>query len=208
MSRKIVLIGGGGHCRSVLDTLLKNNTYDDVVITDNEISSGIKILGCNVVGNDDNLPGLLKNGYEYAFIAVGSIKSTKLRRILFSKACALGFKIPNIIDKSAVVSDYAELGRGVFIGKNAVVNADSVIEDCAVINTGAIIEHECRVGEFTHISVGTKLCGNVIVGSDCLVGAGATVIQGIKIEGNAVIGAGSTVIRNIESNTVNVGLIK
>lgn len=208
MNRKIVLMGGGGHCKSVLDTLLQSNDYDDVVITDNNIPKGTKIFGCNVVGNDDILSELLKNGYEYAFVTIGSIKSTALRRMLFAKACELGFNIPNIIDKSAVVSEYAELGGGVFIGKNAVINAEAVIENCAIINTGAIVEHECRVGEFTHISVGAKLCGNVIIDSDCFVGAGSTVIQGIKIGSQAVIGAGSTVIRDIESSTVNVGLIK
>lgn len=208
MSKKIVLIGGGGHCRSVLDTLLRNGDYRDIVITDNNVPEGTKISGCNVVGNDYILSELLEDGYEYAFITVGSLESTRPRRFLFSKACELGFDIPAVIDRSAVVSEYAKLGNGVFVGKNAVVNAEAVIGDCAIINTGAIVEHECSVGEFTHISVGAKLCGNVIVGSDCLVGAGATVIQGIKIGSNAVIGAGSTVIRDIESSTVNVGLVK
>ncbi len=208
MNRKIILIGGGGHCKSVIDTLLQNKDYSDIVITDNNVPKGTKIFGCNVVGSDDILLELLKIGYEYAFVTVGSIKSTKLRRMLFSKAYNLGFKIPNIIDRSAVVSEYTELGGGVFIGKKAVVNSETLIRDGVIINTGAIVEHDCRIGEFSHISVGAKLCGNVTIDSDCLIGAGATVIQGIKIGSNSVIGAGSTVIRNIESNTVNVGLVK
>lgn len=208
MSGKIVLVGGGGHCISVLDSLLQNNNYSDVVITDNNIPNGTKILGCSVVGGDNMLPELFNSGYEYAFIAVGSIKSTKLRKMLFYKVFDLGFSIPNIIDESAVISGNTEFGRGVFVGKNVVINAGTVIGDCGIINTGAIVEHGGRIGSFTHISVGTKLCGNVVVGSDCLIGAGTTVIQDIKIGDNAVIGAGSTVIRNVESNTVNVGLIK
>lgn len=208
MSKKIVLIGGGGHCKSVLDTLLRNKEYDEIVITDHDITAGTKIFGCDVVGNDDLLPGLLQNGFTDAFITVGSIKSTALRRKLYSMACDIGFNIVNVIDDSAVVSEYCKLGKGIFIGKIAVINADAIIGDCAIINMGAIVEHECHVGDFSHVSVGTKMCGNVSVGNDSMIGAGTTVIQGITIGSRVVIGAGSTVIRSVEDDSVRYGLVK
>ena len=172
MSRKIVLIGGGGHCKSVLDTLLRNNEHDEIVITDNDIPVGTEIMGCKVAGNDDVLPELLKAGFSEAFITVGSIKSTKLRHILFDKASAVGFDMVNII------------------------------------NTASVIEHECRIGDFTHVSVGAKLCGNVRVGNDSLIGAGSVVIQGVEIGNSVIIGAGSTVIDNVADMTTKVGLVK
>jgi sugar O-acyltransferase (sialic acid O-acetyltransferase NeuD family) len=208
LRKKIVLIGGGGHCKSVLDSLLKEKKYDEIVITDHDITVGSEIFGCKVVGNDDILPQLLKEGFSDAFITVGSIKSTALRRKLYKIAIDAGFNIVNIIDSAAVVSDHCRLGYGIFIGKNAVINADAQIGDCAIINTGAIIEHECTLGDFTHISVGANLCGNVCVGEDSLVGAGATVIQGVHIGSNVIIGAGSTVINDVEDNSVKYGLVK
>lgn len=208
MNGKIVLIGGGGHCRSVIDTLLRNNDCDSIVITDQEIPAGTEILGCEVVGNDGLLPELLEKGYENAFITVGSVKSTDVRRRLYEKVCGLGFSVVNVIDPSAAVSDFCRLGKGVFIGKNAAVNADADIGDCAIINTGAIVEHECSIGAFSHISVGAKLCGNVAVGCDTLVGAGAVVIQGIRLGDRVIIGAGSTVIRDVENDSVRYGLVK
>ena len=208
MSNKIVLIGGGGHCKSVLDTLLRNNEYDEIVITDNAIPVDTKIMGCRVAGNDDVLLKLLTDGFADAFITVGSIKSTKVRRILFEKAIKLGFKMPNVIDKSAVVSNSSKLGKGIFIGKCAVVNADSTVGDAAIINTSSVIEHECIIGSFTHISVGAKLCGNVKVGNDSLVGAGSVVIQGVELGNNVIIGAGSTVLKSIEDDSTRVGVVK
>ncbi len=208
MSKKIVLIGGGGHCKSVLDTLLRNNEYDEIVITDNDIPVDTQIMGCRVAGNDDVLPNLLASGFADAFITVGSIKSTKLRHILFEKANNIGFNLPNVIDKSSVVSDYAKLGNGIFIGKCAVVNADATIGDAAIINTCSVIEHECSVGAFSHVSVAAKLCGNVKVGNDSLVGAGSVVIQGVEIGNNAIIGAGSTVITDVEDSSTRVGVVK
>ena len=208
MSKKIVLIGGGGHCKSVLDTLIRNNEYEEIAITDHDIPAGSKIFGCKVIGNDAFLSQLLKDGYSDAFITVGSIKCTAIRRKLFSLAIDTGFNVVNIIDSSAVVSKHCRLSKGIFIGKNAVINADAEIGDCAIINTGAIVEHECKVGGFAHISVGAKLCGNVYVGNNSLIGAGSTIIQGVHIGNNVVIGAGSTVIKDVEDNTMKYGLVK
>lgn len=208
MDKKIVLIGGGGHCKSVLDSLLRKQIYDEIVITDNEIPAGTEIMNCKVVGSDDILPSLLEAGFLDAFITVGSIQSTKIRHILFEKARTLGFQMTNVIDPSAVVSEFATLGNGILVGKNAVLNAEVNIADGAIINTSAVIEHESMVGEFSHISVGAKLCGNVRVGDDSFVGAGTVVIQGIKIGNNTIIGAGSTVISDVLSGTTRVGIVK
>lgn len=208
MSKKIVLIGGGGHCKSVLDTIIRCQIYDEIVITDQEIPAETVIMGCRVAGNDDVLPILQTSGFTDAFITVGCITSTKLRHILYEKAKKLGFQMVNVIDPSAVVSEYARLGAGIFIGKNTVINADVQIGDAAIINTGAIVEHECSVGDFSHISVGANLCGNVTVGENSLIGAGSTVIQGIKIGDRVIIGAGSVVIRDVKSDTTRVGIIK
>ncbi len=52
---KILFIGGGGHCRSVADTLLRLNDYDEIGIVD--IHDDGPMFGLiKVVGNDDDLP--------------------------------------------------------------------------------------------------------------------------------------------------------
>lgn len=85
--------------------------------------------------------------------------------------------LPNIVDPSAVIADDAVMGEGIFVGKRAVVNAAAHIGDLCIINTGAIVEHDCDVGNYSHISVGSVLCGGVRVGQRTLIGANATVIQ-------------------------------
>ena len=200
-NRKLVLVGGGGHCKSVLDTILRLNTYSEVVITDCKLAAGTRILGCEVVGNDEMLSELFKKGFRNAVITIGSIKSTDIRREAFLKAEAVGFNFPRIIDPSAVVSGSASIGTGVYIGKNAVVNVDAVIDDMAIINTGAIVEHECRIGEFTHVAVGAVVCGGAEIEKDILIGANAVVIQGVKIGRSSIIGAGSVVLRDVPENS-------
>lgn len=191
--KKLVLLGAGGHCESILDSLLLTHEFKDVVLVGTKEQVGKSIQGCPVLGTDEDLGRLHQQGYTYAFVSVGSIKSTSLRRSLSEKAIQNGYQLINILDPSARLASSARLGRGIFVGKNAVINANAVIEDMAIINTGAIVEHDCLVGKFSHISVGAVLCGNVLVGQDCLIGANATVLQGRRIISGSIIGAGEVV---------------
>lgn len=204
----LVMIGGGGHCRSVLDALLGMGEYRNVVITDNSLPIGSKVKGCKVVGNDEMLASLYLDGYRNAFICVGSIKDTSIRRRIKNYAEKIGFSFVNIIDGSVSLADDIEIGEGVFVGKHAIVNSGCIIQDYSIINSGAIIEHDCKVGEFSHISVGTVVCGGCQIANDVFVGANSTLIQEIKIGSNSVIGAGSVVLKDVPNNTVVTGVWK
>lgn len=204
---KLVLIGGGGHCKSVIDAAKRMNCFNEIVITDPNIKQGTQVLGCTVAGTDDCLKKLHQQGFEYAFVTIGSVKINLLREKIADKAAALGYTFPVIRDPSAIVSGSAIIGDGTFIGKNVVINAETKIGRHCIINTGAIIEHECSIGDFTHISVGTILCGEVTVKDNCMIGAGTTVIQCININKNVVIGANSTVLADVEENMKCYGIV-
>lgn len=206
MEDKIVLVGGGGHCKSVLDCLWRQNPHAQPVIVDPMLPVGSTVLGAKVAGGDDALPALFDAGYHQAFVTVGSILSSSTRRKIAGKLQAIGFSFPVIADPSAVISPFSVLGHGVFLGKNAIVNAEAVIGDHAIINSAAVIEHESRVGAFVHVSVGSILCGNVTVDDDAFIGAGAVVIQGIQIGKAAIVGAGCTVKKHIKENVMIRGL--
>lgn len=169
MNRKILLVGGGGHCKSVLDSLLILNEYDEIGIIDKDEKAGNTIMGIPVLGSDDDLPALYDAGYQYAFVTVGSAGKPSLRIKLFELVCKLGFTIPNIIDPSAIVSKYSVLEKGIFIGRQSIVNAGAVVGKGAIINSGAIIEHDCRIGAFAHIAPGVVLGGGVTVGDNIFV---------------------------------------
>lgn len=199
--KKLLLIGGGGHCLSVLDSV---TGYDDIGIVERD--SGCSMCrGLNIVGADRDLPGLFKSGWSDAFITVGSIGNTALRRRLYSMVKQLGFHIPSIIDPSAVVAKNAVIGEGCFVGKRAVINVNCTVGKCAIVNTGAIVEHECAIGAFAHISPGATICGNVDVGDDTHIGAGTVIRQGIVIGSSTLIGIGSVVVKDIPSNVKAYG---
>lgn len=201
--RKIVLLGGGGHALSVSDAILSMGCfeicgYTDVTDANNHI---------NYLGTDDVLPKIYDCGIQNAAICVGYLGRSKLRDKLYALVQRIGFALPPIIDKSAVVSKSAEIGDGTFVGKGVIINADTKVGKMCIINSGAILEHNNLIDDFSHISVGTTLCGDVMVGHHSFIGANATVIQGVKIGMNAIVGAGSLVLGNVEQDTTCFGII-
>lgn len=203
--KRMVLLGGGGHCKSVLDTLSKFPEFEIVGILDIESKVGDSILQTKIIGVDDDLFDLYLNGIDYAFITAGSIGNTDLRIRLYKKIKEVGIKTPNIIDDTAIISDNIVLGEGNFIGKGAIINSGVILGNNCIINTGAIIEHDCRIGDFCHVAPGSTLSGGVELGNNTHIGTNSTIIQNIKIGKNTLIGAGSVVIHNISDNAKAYG---
>ena len=214
-NRKILLIGAGGHCKSVLDSLISLSCYDVIrlvdkvktgIIPDHEpedLTSILKVVA--VVGDDNDLERLYAEGYTDAFITIGSVGDITLRNNMYLILKQIGFHIPNIIDKSSIVSPFAVLGEGVFIGKNAVVNAEARIGNCTIINSACVIEHECTIGDFVHCAPGSILCGKVHVEAGSHIGAGSVIKQGIHIGADCMIGMGSVVLKNIRPGVIAFG---
>ena len=204
MENKLVLIGGGGHCKSIISSIDKS-LFSDVVIVDSLDSVGKSVDGVPIVGTDDDLPKLYAEGYHNAFVAVGSVSSSQKRMHIAESLSGFGFAFPSIIDSTAVLADSAVIGNGVFIGKNAVINAGSKIEDFAIINTGVIVDHDCTIGEYVHLSPGTVLSGMVNVGKNTHVGTGCSVKQGVSIGDNTTVGMGSVILHDIPPSCTAYG---
>lgn len=206
MENNILLIGGGGHCKSVLDTILRNGKFDKIGIIDIKDNIGKAILGIPIIGSDEDIPYLYKEKqYRYAFITLGSIGNASKREKLFDIIVKQGFDIPNIIDKSAIIGTEVLLETGIFIGKFAVINSGSDIKNCAIVNTGAIIEHDCNIGAFSHISPGTVICGGVNIGDRTHIGANSVVRQGLSIGNDNIVGIGSVVVSDILNYRISYG---
>ncbi len=205
MSKKILLVGGGGHCKSVLDTLVTLNEYDEIGIIDKDENIGQELLGVKVLGCDEDLQKLYNEGFKYAFVTVGSVGNPSLRIKIYNNLKKIGFIIPTIIDKSSIISKFANIEEGVFIGKGCVVNSSATIGKCAIINTSSVIEHDCYVGDFVHLSPSATLCGNVTIKESSHIGANAVVKQGVEIGEKSIIGMGSVVLKDVKNSVVAYG---
>jgi len=190
--KNIILIGGGGHCKSVIDVIEQEGRFKIIGIVDKPELLGSSILGYSVVGNDSDLDDLAKK-YQYALITVGQIKSPSLRIKLFDLAVKAGFALPNIISPNAYVSKHSSIGNGVIVMHNAIVNANASIGDNCIINSKALIEHDCSISKHCHVSTNVTINGGVTVESGCFIGSGSIAKESIAISENSFIKAGSLV---------------
>ncbi|AZO96322.1 acetyltransferase [Halocella sp. SP3-1] len=201
----ILLIGGGGHCKSVIDAITQGNLFNIVGVLDIREKVGRYVNNIRIVGIDDDLSSYYTEGIRNAFITLGSIGDPELRIKKYIYAKKIELKFPVIIDKSAIISSNIIIREGTFIGKGAIINTAAQIGKNCIINTGAVIEHDCIIDDFVHIAPGTVLSGGVHIGENSHIGTNSTVIQNIIIGSNTVIGAGSVVVKDINKNSKAYG---
>lgn len=205
--KKIIIMGCGGHAKSVCDTVMALHEYDVAGFIDAGAKETYEVYhGIRCIGTDDDLEKLYQSGIHFAAIGIGFMGQSKVRDKIYCRLKQIGFKLPAVVDPSANVADTVRLGDAVFVGKNAVVNADAVIGAAVILNTASLVEHDCAVGDFSHIAVGGCLCGGVKVGEHCLVGANTTIIQEVSVADHTIIGAGSVVTENVPAFCTAAGV--
>lgn len=202
---KLILIGGGGHCKSCIDVIEMQNKYIIIGIVDLSKNIGNKVLGYPVIGCDDDMEQLSKS-YSNFFITLGQIKDYSRRKEIFEKLVSLKIDIPVIISPLAYVSKHSKIGAGSIIMHYAVVNAEASIGLNCIINTRSLIEHDAAIGNHCHISTGAIVNGGVKVGNYSFFGSGAVSKEYIKIGSNSLIAAGAVVVNDIGDNQKVFGL--
>lgn len=190
--KKIILIGGGGHCRSVIDVIESQGLYKICGIIDKTEFLGSKVLGYEVIGNDHDLKKLASK-IKYALIAVGQVYSPKIRIKLFNLIKKLGFQCPSIISPRAYVSKYSNIGAGTIVMHDVVINANVSIGDNCIINTKALIEHDCTISSHCHISTSSVVNGSAIIKSKCFIGSNSVIKDSVLIKEGSFVKAGSLV---------------
>jgi len=182
MMQKILLIGGGGHCRSVIDVIEQSGCYSIAGIIDRPTEVGKEILGYRVIGCDDDLEALHQH-YTHAVVTVGQVRSNAIRVRLFEKLKKIGYLLPVIVSPLAYCSKHAEVGEGSVVMHHALINAGAKVGVNCIINTKALLEHDVEVGAHAHVSTATVLNGGVKIAPHTFVGSNTTSREGSEASG-------------------------
>ena len=164
--KKLIIIGAGGHGRVVSETA-KLNGYEVIGFlddADNKTTVGKVADFIKYIGEADFT------------VAIGN---NAVRMKIQSELIKSGANVASLIHPDATVSESASIGKGTVVMAGAVINAGAVIGNGAIINTCASVDHDCRIGNFSHISVGARICGAVGIGDCAWIGAGAVVVKDI-----------------------------
>lgn len=201
----LILIGGGGHCKSCIEVVESTDTYAIHQILDVREKIGEKVLDYPITGSDDDLETLLENKEFQYLLAIGQTTNPQIRKSIFNKIKSGNGKLPVVISSKAIVSSRCAIGEGTIIMHAAVVNADVRVGDNCIINNNVNLEHDAEIGHHTHVATNAVINGNCRVGSEVLIGSNCVILQGVSIADRVVIGAGSVVLKDITEPGVYVG---
>jgi|SRR5690606_18793555 len=202
--KQIILIGGGGHCKSCIDVIEQTGQYEIAGIIDLPHKLGQRTSGYEVIGNDADIERFASQGFCFV-ITMGQVKSAAPRKRLFEHLKQIDAAIESII------SPRAYLAKGVTIGEGSIVmHGVHVIESVkiganCILNTACTVEHDAVVGNHCHISTHAIVNGECAVGDECFIGSNSVISNQISVASQCVIGAGSVVAKNIYEQGTYVG---
>jgi len=202
---RLILVGGGGHCRSVVDVITMEGRWQLAGVLDRPGGNMAGVPGVPVLGGDELIAGLAASGHRF-LITAGHVGDATLRTRLASLVTVAGGELISVISPTARIATGALVAPGCFIGHMAVVNTCASIGPNAIVNTAAVIEHDARVAAHCHVSTGAVINGGCNIGEGTLIGSGAVLLQGVVIGDACIVGAGAVVTRNVRSGTTVVGI--
>lgn len=192
--KRLLIIGAGGHGCVAADIA--------------------RLMGFEVAFLDDkadlNMPivGPVKDYNKYLlnasfFVAIGN---NALRKRLLNELNAANAHVVTLIHPKAVIAADSIIELGSIVMAGAVINSGAKIGKGVIINTCSSVDHDCVIGDYTHIAVGSHVAGTVMIGEEVFVGAGAIVVNNVCVCNNCIIGAGGVVVNNITEPGTYVGV--
>ncbi len=204
MSGRLVIVGGGGHARAVVEAATTDPAgweivgYVDHAPTEAMDGHGVPYLGPDEVLDDGRSVPL------DACLVLGIGRGP--RRDLVGRFDASGRPWATVVHGAAWCSPTATVGAGTVILAGAVVQAGVRLGDHVIVNTAASIDHDSTIGDRTHVAPGAHLGGRVVVGADAHIGIGAAVRDGIRVGDGAVVGMGAAVVADVPAGVTVIGV--
>jgi len=196
LSLELIILGFGGHARSVAEVALSAG-YEALVFIDENAAFGETFLDFPVLSTTTPT----KTG-SY-FPAAGD---NYRREQQIAEVRRMQWPLVTLVSPHSTQGRGLQQGQACLFGHHSHVGSMVNMGTACIINTGAIVEHQSKLGDFCHVSINATLAGQVVIGSRVFIGAGATIKQGICIADDVIIGAGATVVNDIREPGVYVGV--
>lgn len=198
------IYGAGGQGREVLDSARAVNKlssqWENIVFVDDVTKQ--KIVNEAKVYTFEEFSLTFCDDAAELIIAVGEPTG---RKKLYEKITSAGYALALVVHPTAIVSDYADIGKGAFIGAHSIISCNTLIAENACIQPHAVIGHDATIGAHSVLSGFTIVSGHCAIGEQTYIGIGASVREEVLIGSNTIIGMGSSVICDIPDEVVALG---
>ena len=204
----LIIFGGGGHGKILIDLIRAAGAYRIVGIIDDGLPEGSEVLDVPVLGGAKDLAEWRDRGIALAANGVAGIGNVSVRLKIFDILNKAGFAFPTLIHPSAIVEPSAVIEAGAQILGLAYVGGAARVGFGSVLNVGAIVSHDSVLGRVVNLSPGATLAGNVRVEDHAQIGMRATVNVAVTVGAGALLGNGCTVKADVPPGTrVRAGTI-
>ncbi|GGK10622.1 acetyltransferase [Pseudomonas matsuisoli] len=184
--KTLLILGAGGHGKSVAEAALLGGLWQRVVFADDRWPKLEHCFGCDVVSDIAGL-ARLSGKVQGAIAAVGNNE----RRESWCRSIEdTNIPLVTVIHPRAFVSGSATIGLGCAIMAGTIVGTDAVLGRAAILNAGAIVDHDAVLDDLAHIGVGVSLAGGVRVGRRAWLQAGVSAGYGVAVGDGAVVTPG------------------
>jgi len=208
--KKIIIIGTGGNSIDIIDLIDDINIKSSIkykcigFLDDNLSMKNKEIMGIKVLGSLDSAKNY-QDDNVYFVNSIGSPTNFWKKEKIIAKADLTKDRFISLIHPSASISQTASIGYGCVILRNASISAHAKIGNHIIIFPNSLISHNNEIGDYSTIMGGVVISGNVKIGKSSYLSPSCS-IDGNKIIGNTcLIGMGSSVLQNVEDNSVMVG---
>ncbi len=201
----MLIVGAKGFAKEVLEVLYQESPPAQVAFYD-DVSEDLPLMLNDqfpVLKTEAEARQWLRRDRRFA-LGVGV---PKIRQLLADRLRQLGGELTTVRSPRATIGLFDNtIGPGCSIMTGAVLTGCITLDEGVLVNLNCTIGHDCHIGAYTELSPGVHLSGHVVLGARCSLGTGAVVLPGVRVGPNCVIGAGSVVTKDVEANTLVVGV--
>jgi sugar O-acyltransferase (sialic acid O-acetyltransferase NeuD family) len=199
---RLVFVGGGRLAGILYSTFHRQHDilgYVDDVHTHAYLST---TYGVPCLGTSAALSALRADGVT----AVVSITDAAARKKYGELLDSIGFEMTTLVFPTAVIDEYARVGRGCIIRHQAVISAQVELGRNCVVSDNAYVGHDSVIGAHTYISPGVNINGSVTIGEASFVGTGAVILPERRVGAGCTVGAAACVIADVPDGQTVAGV--
>lgn len=183
----LIVIGAGGHGRSVAEAVLLSGSHPLLGFVDDGPNAPATVWDFPVLGGT----GDLAHWRQQADFAVVAIGNNTARERLCDALRAAGFQLATVIHPRAVVSPRAVVGEGVTVMAGAIVGTEANLGSGVIVNSGAVVDHHACVHDYGHLGVNACMAGGSVLGRGAWMQAGSALGYGVKVPAGEVLPPGA-----------------
>ena len=195
-NKKLAIIGCGGHAK-VITEIAESIGFQNIFYID-KFSQNKYFLNREV-------NSILSENYnDYIFVALGD---NYKREVIFKKFQNNyeNSQIVSLIHPTSQVSKRCSIGIGSVVMPLSIINSSTEVGKGVIINSNTVVEHDNFIMDFSSLAPSVTTGGNVYIGARSVISIGSTIKNNVNVGSDSVIGASSYLNKDVGDNCIFYG---